>query len=126
MGMRRGEEHRGARNYKGGSKKKKTCQSDEGKNVEEHCDRYNEGERGGNGQSEGGTAPQMLLWGSEWREKMNELTPSTKSRGTGEKRTSERKDTEELNRAKKRLFWQDHPPCRFQEDQSAQGSTGVT
>ena len=57
---------------------------------------------------------------------MNELTPSTKSRGNNEKRTSERKDTEELNRAKRRHFWQVHPPCRFQEDQSAQGPTGAT
>ena len=65
MGMRRGEEHRGAQNHKEGSKEKWTCQSGEDMIVEECCDRYSEDVRVGNGQSEGGTAPQMLLWGLE-------------------------------------------------------------
>ena len=58
----------------------------------------------------------MLLWGSEWREETNGLTPSKKSRGNDDRRTPERKDSEELNRVVKRHLWEDRPLFRCQED----------
>ena len=119
-------EHRGALCHKVGREEKRTCQSDEGTVLKEGCVHCNEDGRGGNGQSEGGTAPQMLLWEPEWKEKTNGLTPSKKSTGIDGSKTPGKKDSEELNKGGKRHFWQDHPPCRFQEDQSAQGPTGAT
>ena len=104
----------------------KISQSGGNRSLEEYCAHCSEDERVGNGQSGAGTAPQMLLWGLAWREKMNELTPSTKSRGSDERRTPERKDTEELKSLGKRHSWQGHPLCRYQQGQSAQGSTGAT
>ena len=126
MGIQTDVEHRGALSHKEGSKRKRTCQSDEDKIAEECCVRCNEAETAGSGQSVGGTAPQILLWVFELKEKSSELTPSKKSRGIDEMRTSEETDTEELERVKRRHFWQVGPPCHFQEDLSALGPTGTT